>query len=71
MPRYIPQGHRVPCGLTSFRDGYRIRVPVLKWWRRGYDIATDRFIEGWWCYSVCIRLERFKVSAHAGWGLCA
>lgn len=71
LPRipFTPPGEIVPLGLSRFYLGYRLRLPVLVWLRRGYQIEWDEMASGWWRFEICLRIERSSITLRWGWSL--
>ena len=49
---YIRPGEMIPLGLSLYDQGYRLRIPVFAWIRRGYLISQDQFAHGLWRFDV-------------------
>ncbi len=43
-------------------SGWRLLLPTVPCWRRGYLISEDLFATGWWWWSVGVAVEPI------GWG---
>ena len=56
---FVPAGTVVPYGLSKYRDGYRLRLP-LPWvyYGRRYNIITDARVNGWWNIQILFRWMR-------------
>ncbi len=59
------EGQSIPWGL-SMRAGHKefawcvhFRLPVLLWWRRGYDINWDEFYSGWWSLNLFLSFDKY------------
>lgn len=50
---YVRPGEVIPLGISRYRDGIRVRIPLFAWVRRGYLIQQDQFARGWWRLDVC------------------
>jgi hypothetical protein len=49
---FIRPGQVVPLGLSRYDQGYRLRIPVFAWIRRGYLISQDQFARGLWRFDI-------------------
>lgn len=65
--QFIRPGEMTPFGLSRYAQGYRLRLPLFAWVRRGYDIRNDQFRRGLWTFGVCLRTEQSGITLHWGW----
>lgn len=72
------QGDITPIGLSirkkdrDYTAQIQIRVPILIWWRKGYDISWDEFWTGWWALHLFVSLDKghglmFGIRLALGW----
>lgn len=50
---FVQLGQIVPFGLSRYDQGFRMRLPIFAWVRRGYLISQDQFARGLWRLDVC------------------
>lgn len=54
----IPAGNVIPCGLSRFDAGFRLRLPL--WFRSGigYDICIDEHVHARWVKTLFVKVWR-------------
>lgn len=57
----------VPLGLSQYKGGYRLLVPLWFWRRTDVLPMSGDEASGWWNFRTCIRLERGRCTIMWGW----